>query len=138
MVSKDERQTRTDFSERYRARATVDILDDIERRVIGEVWGASGYTTVAEAARMLGRLDLRPETRLLDIGSGFGWPGLFLARESGCEVIVTDMPTEGLEISVTRANAENVKLLGAVACSGRYLPFADRSFDAIVHTDVLC
>ena len=138
MVSKDERQTRTDFSERYRARATVDILDDIERRVIGEVWGASGYTTVAEALRILGRLDLRPETRLLDIGSGFGWPGLFLARESGCEVIVTDMPTEGLEISATRANAENVKLLGAVACSGRYLPFADGSFDAIVHTDVLC
>jgi SAM-dependent methyltransferase len=138
MASKDERQTRTDFSERYRARATVDLIDDIEREVIGEVWGASGYTTIAEARQMLGRLDLQADVLLLDIGSGFGWPGLYLARESGCEVVVTDMPTEGLTISVRRANAEKVRALGAVACSGRYLPFAGGSFDAIVHTDVLC
>jgi SAM-dependent methyltransferase len=138
MPSKDEKQTRADFSDRYRLRAATDVLDDIEREVLGEAWGANGYTTVAEAGQMLDRLDLGPGSRLLDLGSGFGWPGLYLARESGCEVVVTDMPTEGLETSVRRALRENIRSLGAVACSGRYLPFSDESFDAVVHTDVLC
>jgi SAM-dependent methyltransferase len=136
--SKDERQTRTDFSERYRLRAETDLINEIERRVIGEVWGANGFTTVAEADQMRTRLDLRSDSRLLDLGSGFGWPGLYLARESGCAVVVTDMPIEGLAGSVQRARSDNIKSLGAVACSGTHLPFSDGSFDAIVHTDVLC
>ena len=138
MTSKDERQTRADFSDRYRARAVAHVIDDIERSVIGDVWGASGFTTVAEAREMLRLLALRPGSRLLDVGSGFGWPGLYIARESGCEVVVTDMPTEGLEISMGRASAEKIESLGAVACSARHPPFAGGSFDAIVHSDVLC
>ena len=138
MPSKDEKQTRADFAERYRLRAATDVIDEIERQVLGAAWGTSGYTTVAEAGRMLDRLDLGPGARLIDLGSGFGWPGLYLARESGCEVVVTDMPTEGLATSVRRARRENIRSLGAVACSGRNLPFSDGSFDAVVHTDVLC
>ena len=138
MPSKDEKQTRADFSDRYRLRAATHILDEIERRVLGEAWGASGYTTVVEAGQMLDRLGLGPGSRLLDLGSGFGWPGLYLARDSGCEVVVTDMPTEGLKTSVRRARTENIRSLGAVACSGGNLPFGDGSFDAVVHTDVLC
>ena len=138
MSSKDEKQTRIDFSERYRLRAATDVIDEIERRVLGETWGANGYTTVAEADQMLDRLGLESDSRLLDLGSGFGWPGLYLARKSESEVVVTDLPIEGLEASVRRAQTENIRSLGAVSCSGKYLPFADGSFDAIVHTDVLC
>ena len=138
MSSKDERQTRADFSERYQLRAAAEVIDEIERLVIGDVWGSNGFTTVAEADHMSGRLNLGNDSRLLDLGSGFGWPGLHIAREAGCEVVVTDLPLEGLEASVHRAREENIRSLGAVACSGRYLPFADGAFDAIVHTDVLC
>src|SRR5918996_5143757 len=138
MASKNEQQTRAEFSERYRARAAFDIMDDIERRVLGEAWGAGGFTTVAEAGQLLERLHLRSGRRLLDLGAGFGWPGLYIARESGCEVVVTDMPLEGLQVAVGRAHAERVRSLGAVACSGRHPPFAEGTFDAIVHTDVLC
>lgn len=137
-ASKDERETRADFAERYQSRASLEILDEVEREVIGEAWGANGFTTVAEAEKLGRRLDLGTDSRLLDVGSGCGWPGLFLARQAGCEVAVTDMPTEGLEMATQRAEAEGLKSLGAVASSARHFPFTDSSFDAIVHVDVIC
>jgi 2-polyprenyl-3-methyl-5-hydroxy-6-metoxy-1,4-benzoquinol methylase len=137
-TSKDERETRADFAERYRTRASTTILDEVEREVIGEAWGANGFTTIGEAEELGRRLDLSIDSRLLDVGSGCGWPGLFLARESGCEVVVTDLPTEGLEVATRRAEAEGLKCLGAVASSARHSPFAESSFDAIVHVDVIC
>ena len=136
--SKDERETRADFAERYQARASLEILDDVEREVIGEAWGANGFTTVAEAERLSRRLDLDTHSRLLDVGSGCGWPGLFLARQAGCEILVTDLPTEGLEMATRRAKVEGLNFLGAVASSARHFPFAESSLDAIVHVDVLC
>ena len=41
-------------------------------------------------------LDLRPEHRLLDFGSGAGWPGISLAHSTGCELLLTDLPPAGL------------------------------------------
>jgi 2-polyprenyl-3-methyl-5-hydroxy-6-metoxy-1,4-benzoquinol methylase len=137
-ASKDERETRADFAERYKSRPSIGVLDEIEQKVIGEAWGANGFTTVSEAHMLLRRLELRSNMRLLDVGSGCGWPGLFLARETGCDVVVTDMPIEGLKMAGHRAAAEGVQSLGEVSSSARHLPFAKSSFDAIVHVDVLC
>jgi 2-polyprenyl-3-methyl-5-hydroxy-6-metoxy-1,4-benzoquinol methylase len=136
--SKDERATRVDYAERYRSRAVIEIFDEIEREVIGEAWGANGFTTVSQAEELRRRLVLSSDSRLLDIGSGCGWPGLYLARATGGEVVVSDMPTEGLELASRRAQVEGLRSLGAVAASARYLPFAEHSFGAIVHVDVLC
>ena len=93
---------------------------------------------MGEAEELERRLDLGTDSRLLDVGSGCGWPGLFLSRQTGCEVVVTDMPTEGLEMATRRAAAEGLNSLGSVACSARHFPFAESSFDAIVHVDVIC
>ncbi|MCA1703049.1 MAG: class I SAM-dependent methyltransferase, partial [Actinobacteria bacterium] len=113
-------------------------LDDVEKAVIGGVWGANGYTTVAEADRLADALLLSSDHHLLDVGSGRGWPGLYLAKQTGCRVTLADLPIEGLELARTRASREGLRLIGAVVASGRHLPFAMGSFDAIVHTDVLC
>jgi 2-polyprenyl-3-methyl-5-hydroxy-6-metoxy-1,4-benzoquinol methylase len=137
-TSKDEREAHAHFAERYRSRASTMVLDEVEREVIGEAWGANGFTTVAEAEALCRRLDLRAGKELLDVGSGCGWPGLFLARQTGCRVVITDMPIEGLVVAARRAEAEEVRMLGAVASSARHFPFAASSFDAIVHVDVIC
>lgn len=137
MSSEDERAAREEFSERY----SVDprgILADIERRVIGDSWGANGFTTREQANALAERLDLTEDRRLLDIGSGRGWPALYLAGTTGCEVVVTDLPIEGLRTARRRAGAENVALIGAIAASARDLPFRPHSFDAITHADALC
>lgn len=136
MSSKDERQARRDFSARYALHGP--IADTIETRVIGEVWGANGFTTKDQADALAAQLRLERGMRLLDLGCGRGWPGLYLAKKTRCEVVVTDMPVEGLVTARERAFREEIRLLGAVAASARDLPFRPDSFDAIVHTDVLC
>lgn len=84
-------------------------------------------------------LALEPGKRLLEIGAGSGWPGLYLALESGCDVTLTDLPIEGLRLAKQRAVLDRHS--GAsemVVASGSALPFPAGSFDAISHADVLC
>ena len=54
MTSHDERSARVQFSERY-ATPSAAVSHDIERRVIGAVWGVNGYTTLNQADE-IGRL----------------------------------------------------------------------------------
>lgn len=136
--SKDERRARADFGERYGSRANDAVLGDIEEAVIGARWGANGYTTIAQADRLADILELTSSKRLLDVGTGRGWPGLYLAKKTGCEVVVADLPIEGLQIAARHAQERDIRCLGAVVSSARYLPFGAEAFDAIAHTDVLC
>jgi 2-polyprenyl-3-methyl-5-hydroxy-6-metoxy-1,4-benzoquinol methylase len=113
--------------------------EDIEQAVIGGDWGAEGYTTVAQADRLGDLLHLRPGMRLLDLGAGRGWPGLYLAATTGCRVVLTDIPLAGLRVATARADTEHAgDRTTAVVSNARALPFRPASFDAVVHTDVLC
>jgi methylase of polypeptide subunit release factors len=138
MTIRDERAARTDFAERY-ALPIGDANARIERDVIGAVWGANGYTTVAQADELRRRLELGPGSRLLDLGTGRGWPGLHLAKQTGCSMVGTDMPVEGLAIAARRARAEGMdERVSLVAAASAAQPFRPASFDAIVLTDMLC
>ncbi len=119
----------------------------VDREVFGAVIGANGYTTVDEASRLLELLALEPGERLLDLGSGRGWPGMYLANESGCSVTLTDVPTAALRDTLSDAARPNGPGAGtgagaarccAAAADGRALPFRPQTFDAVAHTDVLC
>ena len=112
----------------------------VERLVSKEVFGSNapvyGYTTPEQALALAVRLELRPGMRLLDIGAGRGWPALFLAKLTGCESVLSDVPSVGLREAMRWASRECIRSTFARA-SGTMLPFRPRSFDAIVHTDVL-
>jgi hypothetical protein len=75
---RDEAQARALFQERYGNRPSP-TTREIERRVIGGDWGANGFTTMAQADTLARELGLSVGDRLLDLGSGRGWPGLYLA-----------------------------------------------------------
>jgi ubiquinone/menaquinone biosynthesis C-methylase UbiE len=136
--SRDEREAETSFRERY-GRASSDATRVLERIVIGGDFEASGYTTLVQADLIAKRLHLREGERLLDVGAGRGWPGLYLSKVTGCSVVLTDLPEEGLRTARRRAGVEGTgDQVAAVAASARRLPFAGGTFDAIVHTDVLC
>ena len=92
-----------------------------------------------QADQLAAALRLGPGVRLLDLGAGRGWPGLYLAVRTGCQVVLTDVPLEGLRQAMDRAQAEDVTdRAAAVVSSARALPFRAGTFDAVVHTDVLC
>ena len=138
MTSRDEQQARAHFAERYAA-PTRQILSDIERSVLGEAWGVNGYTTTAQADALGRALYLGPGRRLLDVGTGRGYPALYLAAKTGCSVVGTDMPYEPLAAAKRRATRDRLdERAGFVNAGGAAQPFRDKSFDAVVLTDVLC
>jgi 2-polyprenyl-3-methyl-5-hydroxy-6-metoxy-1,4-benzoquinol methylase len=136
MVTSREQEVRDRFAGRYREQR-VDVVQEIERRVIGADWGANGYTTIAQADDLASRLHLDAGALLLDIGAGRGWPGLYLAATTGCSVVLADVPLEALNVAAARI-AERGAPAWCVNASARDLPFPPATFDAVVHTDVLC
>ena len=138
MASTQERDARARFADRYREER-VDVVRTIERAVIGGDWGANGYTTVAQADRIAELLELDRSSLLLDVGAGRGWPGLYLAASTGCSVVLSDVPREGLEVAAHRIRMEGLSgRAWCVSASARDNPFREASVDAVVHTDVLC
>ena len=112
----------------------------VERLVSREVFGSDapvyGYTTPAQAQALAVNLRLRLGMRLLDIGAGRGWPALYLTKLTGCESVLSDVPSVGLREAMRQASREGIRST-FVRAPGAMLPFRPQTFDAIVHTDVL-
>jgi SAM-dependent methyltransferase len=114
-------------------------MRDLERSVCGCAYGSTSWTTRPEAERIAQLLELCPAAKLLDVGAGTGWPGLYLAQLTGCNVVVVDLPLAALRVALERAMADSLsQRCEVVAADGAALPFKDASFDAVSHSDVLC
>jgi len=112
---------------------------EIERAVCGCDYGSTSWTTRHEAERVGQLLGLNPGMRFLDVGAGSGWPGLYLARITGCDVTLVDVPMEGLRIAARRAAAEPLPgECWLIVADGAALPLKSAAFDAIGHSDLLC
>lgn len=136
--SLDEREVQERFAKIYGLGGS-EVMLSIERSVCGSDYGATSWTTLDEAGEVAAMLGLRPGRLLLDLGSGSGWPGVYLARESGCDIVMLDLPPVGLRIAMQRAAAERVAgACSAVVADGAAMPLQSGRFDAIFHTDVLC
>jgi SAM-dependent methyltransferase len=115
------------------------LMLEIERCVRGSDYGATSWTTREQAEQAAARLGLGRGLRLLELGGGSGWPALFLATLSGCDIVLTDLPLSGLRIARKRAAKDGLGgRCSVLAADGVALPFADHSFDGIHHADVLC
>jgi SAM-dependent methyltransferase len=137
-LSRDEHDQRQRLDELY-VRAQSPVMLSIERSVCGWDFGAISWTTRSEANRIAALLQLGSGRRLLDLGAGSGWPGLYLAMLSGCDVTLVDLPLSGLRIASERARKDRMAgYSGAVVADAAILPFPDGSFDAVSHSDLLC
>lgn len=114
-------------------------MRDLERSVCGCDYGSTSGTTRRGAEQIAHLLGLRPGVKLLDAGAGSGWPGLYLAQISGCEVVIVDIPLPALRIAHERSIVDGLsRRCAVVAADAAALPFKPGSFDALTHSDLLC
>jgi ubiquinone/menaquinone biosynthesis C-methylase UbiE len=115
------------------------VMRKIERVVCGCEYGGTSWTRRPEAQKIGRLLALGPRQRLLDLGAGSGWPGLYLATMTGSDVVLVDIPLAGLRIAADRAATDHLSSrCSVVVADGAALPFQSGCFDAISHSDVLC
>ena len=126
------------FSKRYE-NAQSEVMRRIERAVCGCDYGATSWTTADEAETVAEWLDLKPGRQLLEVGAGSGWPGVYLAKKTGCDIAMVDLPFVGLRLALERARADAIAGTPfAAVADGAALPFRTSWFDAVLHSDVLC
>ena len=136
--SQDAKTLRCEFERSYELSRSP-ILRELERSICGCDYGATSWTSRAEAHRMADHLRLGPGVQLLEVGAGAGWPGLYLAQLTGCDVTLADVPFTGLRLASGRASEDRLdEQVRIVAADGARLPFRDGAFAAVSHSDVLC
>lgn len=137
MTSDEELETQERFRLWYELES--DTLAEIEQAVIGADYGANGYTTRAQVDDIIRRVHIGPSDRVLDVGTGRGWPAIYLAHTTGCSVVASDLPVEGLAIGKRRAATDGLAARVAfVLGRAETLPLREDAFDVVIHTDVLC
>lgn len=126
------------FEEAY-ARSEHSVMQAIERVVCGCDFGGNSWTHREQADKQIHMLGLDEGAELIDLGAGTGWPGLYMAKQTGCAVTLVDLPIVGLDLAQQRAEEEGLsdRIFTRVADAAD-LPYPAASFDAISHSDLLC
>jgi cyclopropane fatty-acyl-phospholipid synthase-like methyltransferase len=106
----------------------------------GEDIGQSSWMTAAAWLGFADRLQVRPESHVLEVGSGSGGPAVYLAARRGCRVTGVDINEHGISngrrLAAARGLADRVKF--QMVDAARPLPFPAATFDAVVSNDAMC
>ena len=99
------------------------------------IFDASRRTVEQMAARLNG---LGPDSRVIDVGAGYGGSARYLAREYGCEVVALNLS----EVENERDRQMNREqgldhLIEVVDASFEDLPYPDNSFDFVWSQDAM-
>jgi len=117
----------------------ANLYAEIRREAFGEDIGQSSWLTAEEQDRFLGRLDLAPGRKLLDVACGSGGPALRIAEKTGCSVAGVDLHEDAIatarSLAGQRGLQQRTQFLVGDAAQG--LPFANGEFDAITCIDAI-
>ncbi|MEV5540354.1 methyltransferase domain-containing protein [Saccharopolyspora shandongensis] len=88
--------------------------------------------------RMAAKVEITPETRILDIGSGYGGAARYLAATYGCKVSCLNLSEveNGRNLEFTRA-AGLAELIEVKDGSFEDIPFQDNAFDIVWSQDAI-
>jgi len=113
---------------------------EVRRAAFGTDIGQSSWLTAEDWLRYADRTNVRPESRVLEVGSGSGGPAIFLAERRGCHVTGVDINEHGVangnRLAAARGVANRVTFTANDA--SRPLPFPNGSFDAVLSNDAMC
>lgn len=137
-MSRYSRERCEHFRSRY-DREDSEASKTLAALALGDDVGVNGYTTIEQAERLSRVLGVSSGALVLDLGSGRGWPGTHVSQACGCHAVLTDLPVDPLREARSYARVRGVsKRVSMVCAEGTALPFADLSFEAVTHADVLC
>ncbi len=116
-----------------------DIYREIRTKTYDIDLGQTGWMTAEEFQGFLPFLDLRTDSRVLEVGCGAGGCALYLSRITRAQVTGIDVNESAIEQA--RASAKATPEIGVsferIDASGQ-LPFEDASFDAAFSNDAMC
>jgi SAM-dependent methyltransferase len=114
-----------------------DLYQDIRVETFGEDIGQTSWLTADEYRSFLDLVKLSPGQKVLDVATGSGGPAIFLAKETGCQVVGIDINETGIQ-NAQRLAAEHGladRVTFSLADASEPLPFPDETFDAILSID---
>jgi SAM-dependent methyltransferase len=114
-----------------------DVYAAIRREAFGDDIGQNSWLTLDELDRFISFLNLRPSSRVLDVGCGSGGPAMQISRTSDCEVVGVDVREDALAIANRMAAEASLgsRVSFRRAHAGKPLPFEDATFDAVLCID---
>lgn len=145
-MSQEPRSTGSASGDTYAARHARDFESPTSRRARREVYGSDypedarprSFITLSELRRIARDLGVGPGQAIVDLGCGWGGPGLWVARETGVTLVGIDL--SGVGIARAREHAAELGLadrasfqVGDLTATG--LP--DASSDGAMSVDVI-
>ena len=119
---------------------TSDAEAAIRRETYGEDLGQTSWMTAPEWLDLADRCRITAESEVLEVGSGSGGPGVYLALQRGCRLTGVDINAHGVRnagaLAAARGVADRVQF--QVVDASQPLPVADGRVDAIVANDAMC
>jgi SAM-dependent methyltransferase len=97
-----------------------------------------GYITMSDLHNYVKYLNVGPENTIIDLGCGKGGPGMWLAREIGCNYVGVDKSHKAIEIANRRIKEfgtdDKIKFMTGDFSSTH---FSDNQFDGAISADAL-
>jgi SAM-dependent methyltransferase len=112
----------------------------VRHATYGEDIGQSSWMTAEAWLEYADLLQVGPDTRVLEVGSGSGGPAVYLAKRRGCRVTGVDLNEHGVANGTRLAKDNSVadRVAFQRVDASQPLPFAAASFDAVVSNDAMC
>jgi cyclopropane fatty-acyl-phospholipid synthase-like methyltransferase len=115
------------------------LMRQLRSEAYGEDIGQHSWVTAEELLADIPKLNLAPESRLLDLGCGPAGPLTFIAAQTKCTAVGLDVSANAIDAARARAGSlglsERVTLQQADL--NEALPFAAAYFHAVLSIDVI-
>ena len=116
------------------------LFEEVRNETYGEDIGQTSWMTADEFREIFKMLALTPASKVLEVGCGAGACAVYLVESLGCQVTGLDVNEKGVRNASKLARSRNLesRLRFEHVNAEQRLPFADRSFDAVVSNDAMC
>jgi ubiquinone/menaquinone biosynthesis C-methylase UbiE len=118
----------------------LDVYREIRLETYGVDLGQTSWVNTEESTEIPRALNLKPQSSVLEIGSGSGRYALQVAETIGCRIVGVDINESAIHTANQLAAARNMSAqVRFERCDvSKALPFEDATFHAAFSNDVLC